>query len=843
VSSRKSTDERVASPIIDDLTRDWTFAWRQTRRNPLGAAVIVLTLGIGIGANATMAGTIDRLLLRAPVGVESPEDVRRILFRSHSPGVANVGKLANYPMLRDLERNVTAFAAVAGYAPATLSLGTGADAIPVRATVVSPSFFSLLRTRASLGRFFAEADGFPTGLSTGGPPVVVLSDGFWRRQFASDPRVVGTPLRIGRNTYSIVAVAPPGFRGVEVTAPDVWLPMPAVVGTRDVPVDLTDRRSVWLSIITRLRPGTTNAAAELEATTTWRTTALSGDRDSSTRVLAASVILGRGPDAPREVRVTLWLSAVSLLVLLLVIANVSSILLGRAFARRQEIAVRCALGASGARLARQVVVEAVLLSCLGGVAAIVFAAAGGSILGHVFVTDLGGAGFVDVRLLLTTGAIAFATGAMISLAPARHASSEHLLGALTAGKSAGGGRTSRARTGLLIAQAALCTVMLIGAGLFALSLHRVQSLDLGVDLDHTLVARFDIGGLALSKQAMDTAFDEVLRRVRSVPGVANSAFAQGNPYRGGRAVAVHTTTHDQDFFWNSGAAEIPMLAAVGAQFFRTVGARSLRGRDFRETDTRDAPPVAVINEPLARILWPHEEPLGQCIYLPVRASDRGGSCATVIGVLRGFWKYDILNRDVLAVYIPLAQQTLETGASRRPGALFIRATGDPRAIVGGVRRAIQGARSNLPAVAVSTMNSVVEPEVRPWRLAATMFTLFGAIALTVAAIGLFAVVSFVVTHRSREVAVRLALGAPARSIVRAVAGDAMFAIVIGLCLGVCVGALAARWVGPLLFQTSPYDARIFASGAGVLLGIASLAAAIPLAAALRQDPAAVLRSS
>jgi len=837
---------------LDELRQDVRYALRQLQRAPGFAALVVLTLAIGIGANATMAGAIDRLLLRAPAHIHEPDHVARLVVVSPNPigGAPLAGKSTNYPTLLELERGVSAFESVAGYSGAALSYGAGADAVPLRAAMVSASYFSVLGVTPTLGRFFSPADGFPTGEAAGGPPLAVLGYGFWQRQFGGDRGILGRQVRLGKLTYTVVGVAPPGFQGVDTEPPDVWVPITVAAEVEGSGwAYLWDRGSTWLSVVARLRPGASRAAAEQQATAIWlRDAPPTTRREEARRVVAASVIRGRGPDAPREVRVALWLGGVAALVLLIVCANVANLLLGRAFTRRREIAVRLALGAGRARLARQMLTEALLLSALGAAAAIYLAALGGRLLQRLFVSDLAAGGFVDGRLFAFTALVAIGTGVAISLVPLLQSIVPDLATTLRTGGGAGGGRTSRVRSVLLGTQAALCVLLLVGAGLFAQSLRRVQGLDLGVDAAHTLMAWFDLNVISAPRPEIDAAYDAMRERVLAIPGVSRTALVTNSPFGGGRAVAIHTPTRDADEIWKadtyplsySGHQLVPIETAVDSGFFRAAGTTSLRGRDFEAGDRPGAPRVAIINDPLARILFPGEEALGQCVFLPARSDIRGGECVTIVGVLSGFWRRSILDREALAIYIPLAQQTVTRGLGR-PNGMLVRVSGDPAALLPAVRQAIQSVRPDLPAVRVTLLSDPVDQEVRPWRLAAGMFTLFGGVALVIAVVGLYGVVAFAAAQRSSEIAVRRALGARARDVLLVVGRDGLRAVGAGLAVGTTAALLVRRWVGPLLFQTSPSDPGVIGGVVLSLLAVALLASLVPTVRALRKNPAAVLR--
>lgn len=823
-------EHRVTIVWFEQLWQDLRYALRDYRRAPGFAALIVVTLALGIGGNATVAGTIDRLLLRAPLHVREPDRVVRLLLVAPSPpGGAHVSSRTNYPTFLDVERDVSALETVGASSSTRLSFGIGPNAVEAHVSLVSYSFFSVFGVSAAIGRLFMVVD----GSESSGVPIAVLGHGFWQRQFGGDTSVIGRAVRIGHLTYTVVGVSPDGFQGMEQRTPDAWLPM-AVAAEREarIPLSLEDRGSAWLTIVGRMRRGATRAIVEQQATEVWRRFNTSEASDETRRVETASIVRGRGPDRAQEVNIALWLGGVSAFVLLIACANVANLLLGRAYARRREVAVRLALGASRSRLARQLLAETTSLVALAGAAAVYLAVVGSRLIQRLLLAD-DSERILDGRLFVITAAIALVTCVLVNLVPLIQTTSPDLTRSLRDSSAGAGSRGPRVRATLLATQAALCVILLIGAGLFALSLRRVQALDLGVDLDRTLMARVDLGRSALPTPVVQAAYDEMAQRVRSLDGVTHAAFAERDPYMSGRAVAAHTPRRSAATLWHEGVLEVPMEAAVDSGFFRAVGAASLRGRDFTSGDRRGAPPVAIINEVLAQLLWPGSDALGQCMLL----AWEGGPCVTVVGVLPGFWKNSIVDRDRLVVYVPMAQ-----GDSYiRPGSMFIRVTGDTRVVAAQVRRAIQSVRSDLPAVSISRMRDVLDPQFRPWRLAATMFATFALVALIMAVVGLYGVVSFNATQRSHEIAIRIALGASRAQVLLAVAGDGLRAVVVGLVVG-GVAALGMRHsIGPLLFQTSANDPRIIAGVGGVLLSVAVVASLIPTMRVLRRSTAAVLR--
>jgi predicted permease len=798
--------------------------------------LVVVTLAVGIGANATMAGVIDRLVMQPPPQVREPHRIVRLLFSASGNSRAGaIGSTVSYTAMFAL-RHVEAFESQAGYSSANLSLGLGPDATEIRATLVTPLYFEVFGANAAAGRFFGAHDGYPIGGAEGGEPLVVLSHGFWKREFAGDPAVLGRLIRLGHLTYTIVGVATQGFRGVETVAPDLWLPISVTAPAEMPALWFAGDGATWVTPIARLRPGVSRDVAEEQATVVWRHgNAIATVPDSTSRILAASIIRGRGPDAPREVRVAIWLGGVAAMVLLIACANVSSLLLARAFARRREMAVRVALGASRPRLAAQMLLEALVLVACASVAAGLLGSAAARILTHFIDVDTGASNamsFVNPAVLVYTGTVGLLSVVLVSLVPLLQFSSPNASDALRIGSGGGGGQTSRFRAVLLSLQAGLCMVLLVGAGLFAMSLYRISRLDLGFDRDRTVMVRFNLDFLADA----DPTYSEMVSRVRAIPGVERVAFAEINPYRNGRAVAAHTSEHDADYFWPIGVPEIPMEAAVDSGFFRTVGA-NIRGRDFSASDHAGAQRVAIINEPLARVLWPNAEALGQCVILPVRADYTGRACSRVVGVVSGFWRRTILNRDQLLVYVPLAQRKVVFSS---PRAMFVRVATNPAMVLEPIRTAVQSLRIDLPAVTVSLLREAVEPEIRPWRAAAFVFGAFGLAALIIAAVGLYGVVAFTAAQRAPEIAVRVALGARRFHVLGVVAGQGLSAVTVGLVIGVVVALLSRRFVKSLVFETSPTDPAIFGAVALFLLLASCLAVVVPTVRVLRKNPAAVL---
>lgn len=828
---------------------DTAFAWRQFRKTPGVTLLIVLTLAIGIGANVTMAAAIDRLLLRPPEFIRAPNRVVRLMMVTHeTSGAPIVGTKANYPMLLDLRRGAPAFDQVAALAQWKLSAGTGVSARPVNATIVSASYFDLLGATPELGRAFGERDGFPRGTDAGGPALAVLSDRYWHEQYGGDPAEIGKKIAIGGATYTVTGVMPDGFTGADDEPPDVWLPMSVAVPAASTDISLDEGGGTWLSIIGRLGSSAAPADAERQALDAWSSElrASDGRGASQVRIVTAPLQRARGPDAPRYVRMTKWLTFVSALVLFLACVNVTSLLLARALERRSEIALRLAIGATSGRIARQLLMEAFLLALIAGVAGVSVAIGGGWMLHRLGVVpgvDASISSIIDLRLLVLSTCVALMTAVLISLVPIRQALNSDLVTSLRRDAASLGGQKSRARSVLVAVQSALCIIMLATAGMFLHSLHEVRSIDLGVDVEHTVSLQVDLTTLAVPYWEVDSIYAEIKRRLRTVSGVVRVTLAASDPHQTGRAVAIYRVVNGiKREYRDPGSSVVPMESAVDSGYFTTTGAAHLRGRDFSSHDTPTSQRVTILNAAMARLLFDKDDdPIGHCVYLPARSDVTNAPCYKVIGILDGFWQRDILNRNDLAVFVPLTQQVVKYNLGR-PTEVYLSVRGDPATVANNARRAVQSIRSDLPLVRATTMGSLIDPQVQPWRVSAVLFSVFGVVALLIAVVGLYGVVRVTTTQRAPELAVRQALGARVHHLLLIVVGDAMRSVLAGMLAGLLVVLAVRTALRPVLYETSATDPLLLVAASAVLSLSALVAALVPLSVVLRSEPARVLRA-
>ena len=839
---------------LEILADDARYALRQIRRSPGFAAAVIITFALGIGANATMFGLVDRLLLRPPAGVAAPERVFALTSAwQYRPDGAGNGRPASGPgELRTANQETFSYPAYKGFRAALLqpgtgveavagtswsavdvSLGTGANARRARAALVTGSFFPTLGVRPARGRFFRpDEDVEPVGA-----PVIVISHALWRRAYGGADTVLGTTVDIGRRRFTIVGVAPKGFTGNEIGAVDLWMLISGAEGVRFIGATwATERNATWIRVLARMAPGATTAEAVTRANVVNleigepRMAAL-GARIIATPLTAAI----RDANEKVTARVATLLAGVSAFVLLIAAANVANLLLARALRRRHEIAVRLALGISRARLIGQLLTESVVLAILGGLGALLVVQWGGTLVRSVILPDYGWADSpVDVRVLLYTFAAALLTGIVTGLAPALQASSTVLTAALGDGARGASVRRLRTRTGLLVAQAALAVVLLTGAGLFVRSVRNLDELPLGMEPDRVLLAEMNLRPTGLTWPEIDVIFRRIEERVAALPGVERAALAATVAGRGSIGSTIFVAGRDSLPRPPGGG---PYLNAVRPGYFATMGTRLIRGRPFTDADDApNAPGVAIVNETLARLVWPGRDPIGECI----RVGADTMPCMTIVGIAENSRRQDWVEEEIFHVYMPLAAGTKYWMPSRL---LVIRPAGQHAdGLIPEVRRAIQAVAPNLPYADIRVLETLYAGELRPWKLGATMFGAFGGLAVLLAAVGLYGVIALDVTQRTRELGVRIALGARPANVVRLVMRHALVVVACGAALGVGAALAAGPAIEPMLFRVSAREPGVYVAVVLLLLVVALIASMLPSWRATQVDPAVALRA-
>ena len=820
---------------LESIRQDLVYAARTVGRQRAFAVGVTIVLALGIGANATMFSVIDQVLLRPPAHVVGPERVVTADFvRSNESGPIHQDYLS-YPQYLDLAATRDAFTSVAAYMWTDLPLGQGAEAQRLRAMKVSASYFSMLGVRPRLGRLLLpEDDGAPVA-----PNVAVISYGLWQRQYAGNPSVVGTEMPFGDAKYVIIGVTPRHFNGLSETAVDVWIPLTSGETPQSLAGWSHSRYGYWLRVAARLAPAATRERAAAMAT---RVMQVDMARDG----IAASRIAEQQPRfefisvLPREARahdadakVALLLGAVSLLVLIIACANVANLQLARGLRRRREIAVRAALGAGTGRLVQQLLCEGALLAALGGVAALAVIAGGTLLMRRLVFSGLDWEDIstIDLRVLSYAGISAIAAGLLTGLVPAVQARRARLTNALKSGAREGRIQHSRTRLALLTVQASLSLVMLVGAGLFVRSLRHVESLPIGMEPDRVITANLNMSGLHYSRAEKEALYQRLEAIARASKGVESAALATSLPFWTSWGTSVTVPGRDSLPRVRDGG---PYFNGVTPGYLRTMGMHLLRGRDFTVADENTTRRVVIVNESFARIAWPNEEAIGRCVRI-------GGDtipCAEVIGLVANPRRQQIIEDTSLQLFVPIEQA---------PGwvdtrTLVIRPVGDAGQALEPLRRSLQSSIPNLPYLDVGWMQDLVSPQTRSWRMGASVFGAFGALALILAIVGLYSMLSYDVAQRTHEMGIRLALGARRADLAGLVVGAGVRIAVVGGLIGMGIVVLGARLVQPLLFETSPYQPEILVAAALVLLIVALAATLLPTRRALRVDPIIALRT-
>ncbi len=824
---------------VAELLEDVGTAARRIRRSPGLAAGIVLTFALGIGANATVFAVVDRLLLSAPTGIAAPDEVARLYVDALIPWVGHrmTSATFTYADYRDLT-GVRSFSAVAAYADRPLVVGRGESAERLSGMLASGSYWAALGVHPQLGRFFT-----PVEDRIGGARVAVLSDGLWRRRFGAERSALGQTVDFGHGPYTIIGVAPRGFTGADLSAVDVWLPLEPAAADLQGTEWREGRGWYWIGVVARLAPGSTRAMAAAEATTVYRNgrreEAEQGRDDPQARVIPGSVIAARGPQASSESKVSLWLAGVSLIVLLVVCANIANLLLARATREQRENGVRLALGISRGRLLRQVLMETLLLGLAGGVAALVVNATGGRLVRGVLLPDVQWTdSLATLRVVAFIALAAALAGLSSGVLPALQASRPDVLAALKSGGRGGSGGRSRLRESLLVLQAALSVVLLAGAGLFVRSLHAVRAADLGIEPRGVMLLSSTFRPATSDDARMDF-FRRALERVRVLPGVSSASAPATLPMVMSWAVELKVPGLDSLPRLSTGG---PYIQVVDPSYFDVLRLRVVKGRGISAADDRSgAPPIALVNRTMARMLWPGANALGQCLLVShggpgAEADVVDASCTTVVGVVENSMRQEIGEAETMQYYLPSRAFPKQV-----PVGLLVRTRGDDAVLGDRVTRELLSIDPSVRYIRARPFTELLDPQTRSWRLGAAMFTLFGILAAVVAAVGLYGVLAFSVAQRRRELGIRAALGADRRRLISVVLRHALGVTAAGVALGLIAVVIIAPRIQDLLYHVSPRDPLVLGAVPILLLMVALLAALRPAWQAMRVDPNAALR--
>lgn len=814
-----------------DFRQDLQQSARSLLREPRFAGAVVLTLALGIAVNATMFGVVDQLLLRPPPYVHDDPRLSRVYFQRQTSDRGLVTYTsASYPVFEALRADTTAFADAAAYWSIDLSLGRGVQARKTLVTLATPNFFQLLGAPLERGRGFSAADWFD-----GAERIAVVTHEFAVQQFGGVDAAIGRTLSFKKGTYLIVGVTPAGFNGAEMRRTEVFVPI-AAAARESLPGNWRTHHDMrWLDIVTRVAAGQPAEAINARETLLFRTLARDWKRrgDSTVSVHIGSIVPERRPGGTAEGRILVWLTGVALTVLLIACANVSNLMLARAQRRRREFAVRVTLGAGRGRLMLQLLGEAAMLAGAGGLLALVLSRWGSELLHLTLLSDFSmPAWAADTRALgftaLATGVAAVVSGVV----PAVLTSRPDLTDSLKSGVREGGGRGSSARQSLIVAQAALSTVLLIGAGLFVRSLQHALRLDMGYDASHLIVVSVDLEGVVHSDSEYLSFWKRAQERLGTIPGVTSVSQSVTSPFQSSFSADLFVGEGDSVGTLKGGE---PHMNMVSAEYFRTMGTRVLAGRSFMPDEGAGTSAVTVINRALGDQLWPKESPLGRCF----RVEHRTAPCVTVVGVVEPTRAIDVKRNDVPQFYLLLGQDGREDPGMR---SLFVRVSLPPAGMVPAIRREVQSLNPSLAYADVTPVEENIAPELRPWRIGAAMFGVFGLAALVVAAFGLYSVIAYDVDRRRHELGVRAALGASRRRVVGVVLATGLRPGVMGVAIGLGISLMASGQLRDLLFETAPRELSVFIGVSLLLLVTSAAASLIPARRAAALDPADVLRS-
>ncbi len=808
--------------LLDDLR----YGVRGLTKNRGFAFAAVLSLALGIGANTTIFTLLNAIFLR-PLPVRDPAHLAAVFTTDpRIPGQL----LCSYPNYQDYRDHNTVFSSLLLYSALTVNLTGRGDPQLLMGQLVSTNYFATLGVVPVVGRSF-----LPEEESPGATPVAVISHAVWLRLFDGRPDVTSRTIEISGHPYSIVGVAPAGFQGLSrLSGADVFLPFSAYPRVYPNPGMVAQRRALLFSAVGRLKPGVSvrqaeaslqGLAQELERRYPREN---QGRRVSLTTVAEAALSARTRPVMSQAGAVLMTISA---LVLLIACANVANLLLARATGRHREIAIRLAMGASRGRLIRQLLTESVLLALAGGGVGLVLASWARDLLWAMRPPVFNHAGFrlvLDSQVLLFTAALSLATGVLFGLTPAFRATKTDLATDLKerAGAPAGFHHVWRPRAVLVMAQVAFSLVALIGAGLFTRSLQSAGQIDPGFDAAHLGIVVYNVTDQAYSEGRGREYHQQALEKAASVHGVVSAALARDVPFH---VMSSRTLLLPGEENAAAGQGRSTLTSVVSPGYFQTMGIGLLRGRDFRMADSKTTLRVAMINETAAAAYWPGQDPIGQHISFAGE-----GLPVEVIGIVKTANYQGIAEPPQPMVYLSLMQYYFPTAV------LYVRTAGNPDAVVGAVRRELQTLDRNL-LLQVESLETSVRELLWAQRLSAWLLAIFGALALLLATVGIYGVISYSVRQRTREIGVRLALGATAADVQRMILREGVRLVAIGVAAGGAVSLAAADSVGSMLFIKNPRDALTFTMVPAVLAAVGVVACWIPAIRATRIDPSVALR--
>jgi putative ABC transport system permease protein len=819
--------------MMENIFKDIRYGVRMLTKNPGVTCVAVITLALGIGANTAIFSGVSAFLIR-PLSVPNANELIRPLEVAENRGVTDE---YSYPDFVDLRDQSTSYTGLAAEDMVQAAIDTENQNDVIWGQLVSANFFDVLQVKPVLGRTFLPEEDKTVGANA----VVVLSHGFWQRRLGSDPNIVGKTVQLNNRAYQVIGVAPESFAGSKFAlALDFWTPISMAEELRRNPGILKERSSHWMNVIGRLKPGVSiaQASAEAAAIASRLNQAYPDERASTTTAKVMSEVDGRWEEQAGIFKTAGAIAmAIVGLVLLIACANVANLMLARASARRKEIGIRLALGANRARLVRQLLTESLLLSVLGG---------GLGLLLALWVTDLMQAFIpileykisdnffaLDSRALVFTLIISLGTGLIFGLAPAWHSSNPEVVPVLKGEVEVvhrGKRRAFGLQNILVVAQVALSLVVLVCGALFIKSFRRAQTMDPGFQNPNGLIAYLSPTLVGYEPEQARQFYRQVLERVSHVPGVEAASYARTLPL-GDSSNSNGPILKEGETLARGSAGLNVMTSGISPGYFNTMQIPLIEGRDFNDRDTNTAKRVIIINQRMAEMLWPGESAVEKRILIGADSRD----ALEVVGVVKT-GKYRALAEDPKPFYYYPAEQ-------RRPStmALVIRPSVDPGSLISAIRSEVQALDRRVPLFGVKTMTEHKTYALWAPSMAASFSLAFGVVAILLSAVGLYSVMAYVVSQRTREVGIRMALGANRSHVMKMITRQGMRLAAVGVVIGLLLALALAKVMSSLLIGISGYDVTTFIVVPLLLAAVALVACYLPARRATKVDPLVALR--
>src|ERR1700686_3608034 len=829
--------DRQTLPALEVFMQDLRYGLRMLRKNPGFTAVAVLSLALGIGANTTVFTVVNAILLNALPGRDLPRlvemdtvDSKTLITQARSEKLG-----MSFPNFQDYRRDNQVFTDLAVFMPIAVTWSGGAEPRELQGELVSANYFEVLGIRPARGRFFMpDEDTKPNGND-----VAVLSYALWANKLGSDPAIIGKPLIFDARPYTVIGIAPRGFRGTITffSSEQVWIPTSMkdqVLGGKAKDF-FNERRFLGVGTFGRLKPGLEMSAAEASLKTMATHLETEFPKDNAGRSVALSPLSDAAVGVNDHKRIALagtMMMGVGGLVLLIACVNLANLLLAQGARRQKEISLRAALGAGGTRIGGQMLTESLLLSLAGGAVGLALAYAGRSILWSFrppFIEDSGINLALDSHVLLFTLIVAILTGFIFGLVPAVKASRPDLMETLKSGGRGGtmGWRRDPLRSLLVIGEMALALITLVGAGLFLHSMQNAQKTELGFESKNLLAMNFDLGALHYEEGRGQQFYRAAIEQVKNSPGVTSASIASNPPIGGGLLRTVFPEGRDETSGYRG---TLTVVNDVTPNYFETLRIPVSRGRTFNDSDRKETAAVAIASEAMVKQHWPNEDAIGKRFHFIGDMTLR-----EIVGVAANSVINEVGEEPQPIVFLPMAQDYVPAAT------LHVRTNGNPENVVASTRVALQSLDPNLAIPNVFTIEQILSQALWAPRAGGVLLALFGALALVLSAVGVYGVLSYSVNQQTREIGLRMAMGAQRGDVMRLILGQGLRLTVVGLGLGLLVALGLMRVLVSLLFDVRAYDPLTYTAVTLLLTAVALLACYIPARRAMRVDPMVALR--